>query len=130
MKQKPTQQSDPPVSTTRQISKRLRFEILKRDKFRCIYCGRAAPDVILHVDHVVPVKSGGETEQLNLASACRDCNLGKAAVPLPNDSALQKQRVAFEERAARKEQIEMMAQWARDLADAKNLAADAVITAI
>jgi hypothetical protein len=36
-------------------------------------------DVRLHVDHVKPVASGGTNEPRNLATACQDCNLGKAA---------------------------------------------------
>lgn len=41
------------------IGKKLRFEILKRDAFACRYCGRRAPNVELHIDHVVPVARGG-----------------------------------------------------------------------
>jgi len=37
------------------ISKKLRFEVYKRDKFTCQYCGRKAPDVILEIDHINPV---------------------------------------------------------------------------
>ncbi len=32
------------------ISKKIRFEIFKRDAFSCQYCGKSAPDVILHID--------------------------------------------------------------------------------
>jgi hypothetical protein len=38
----------------RNVSKRLRFLILKRDDFSCRYCGRKSPDVILHIDHIKP----------------------------------------------------------------------------
>ena len=64
------------------ISKRRRFEILKRDGFACLYCGRKSPDVELHVDHVIPVAVGGTSNDDNLAAACSDCNGGKGAVPL------------------------------------------------
>ncbi|AWN05089.1 HNH endonuclease [Gordonia phage Easley] len=37
------------------VSKRLRYEILRRDNHTCRYCGATAPDVPLTVDHVVPV---------------------------------------------------------------------------
>ena len=57
----------------------LRFKVLQRDGFRCRYCGRAAPEVRLHIDHVVPVAAGGETVEGNLMTACEDCNLGKSA---------------------------------------------------
>lgn len=61
------------------ISKRLRYEILRRDNYACRYCGAAAPDVPLTVDHVVPQSLGGRDEPSNLVTACRDCNGGKAA---------------------------------------------------
>ena len=61
------------------ISKRLRYEILRRDNHACRYCGATAPDVPLTVDHVVPVALGGSDDAGNLVTACRDCNSGKAA---------------------------------------------------
>ena len=69
------------------ISTRTRFEVLKRDDFTCRYCGRAAPEVRLHVDHIVPASKGGSDELVNLVTACQDCNLGKAAVPLQTRAA-------------------------------------------
>jgi hypothetical protein len=62
----------------RGMSARLRFAVLQRDGHRCVYCGRAAPDVRLHVDHVHPWKLGGTNEMTNLVTACEDCNLGKS----------------------------------------------------
>ena len=61
------------------ISKKLRFEVFKRDSFTCQYCGKSAPDVVLHVDHIKPVKEGGTNDITNLVTACADCNLGKGA---------------------------------------------------
>lgn len=61
------------------VSKRLRYEVLRRDEFTCRYCGRAAPDVLLAVDHVIPRSLGGTDEPGNLVAACVDCNSGKAA---------------------------------------------------
>jgi integrase len=65
-----------------QIPRKLRFEILKRDGFRCIYCGRQPPDVRLHVDHKIPVYDGGPTQRNNLVTSCEQCNGGKANIPL------------------------------------------------
>jgi HNH endonuclease len=62
------------------LAKRLRFAILQRDAHRCFYCGRAAPDVKLTVDHVVPVVLGGSDDPKNLVTACVDCNAGKTSV--------------------------------------------------
>lgn len=64
------------------LSKRLRFEIFKRDNFTCQYCGATPPRVILHVDHIVPLARGGGDGAENLVTSCRDCNSGKSAVPL------------------------------------------------
>jgi hypothetical protein len=66
----------------KQISTRTRFEVFKRDGFKCQYCGAHPPAVILHCDHVVAIAKGGGDEMDNLVSACDRCNLGKAAVPL------------------------------------------------
>lgn len=63
------------------VSKHLRFEIPRRDNFQCRYCGGAAPDVALTVDHVIPVALGGTDEASNLVSACQPCNSGKSATP-------------------------------------------------
>jgi hypothetical protein len=67
------------------ISKSLRFDVLKRDDFTCQYCGRKAPDVVLHCDHKVPVSKGGPTTLQNLTTSCEDCNLGKRDKLLSDD---------------------------------------------
>lgn len=63
------------------VSRRLRFEILRRDRHTCRYCGATAPDVKLTVDHVVPQALGGSDEPSNLVTACDGCNGGKSSVP-------------------------------------------------
>ena len=93
------------------LSKRIRFEVFKRDKFTCQYCGKKAPDVVLHVDHVVPKAEGGGDEMLNLVTACASCNLGKGPRMLSDDSVVEKQRRQLEELQERKEQIDMMVRW-------------------
>lgn len=64
------------------ISKGVRFEVFKRDKFTCQYCGAQPPTVILHVDHILAVANGGTNDADNLTTACQACNLGKSATPL------------------------------------------------
>lgn len=59
------------------ISKKIRFEIFKRDSFTCSYCGSKPPSVTLEVDHVIPVFRGGTNEIDNLITSCFDCNRGK-----------------------------------------------------
>lgn len=61
------------------ISKRLRYEVLRRDDHTCRYCGAKAPDVEITVDHVVPKALGGSDDPSNLVAACRDCNSGKTS---------------------------------------------------
>lgn len=63
------------------VSKRLRFEILRRDNHACRYCGAKAPDTEIVVDHVVPVALGGTDEPSNLVAACVPCNTGKTSLP-------------------------------------------------
>lgn len=61
------------------LTKRIRYEVLKRDNHTCRYCGASAPDAKLTVDHVTPVALGGTDKPDNLVAACRDCNAGKAS---------------------------------------------------
>ena len=66
----------------RKITKALRFEILKRDYFKCRVCGASPavnPKIILHVDHIKPRSKGGKTTRENLQTLCSDCNYGKGA---------------------------------------------------
>jgi 5-methylcytosine-specific restriction endonuclease McrA len=53
--------------------RQLRKEILKRDEYRCAYCGHAATQV----DHVTSLDKGGTDEPDNLIAACAACNLRK-----------------------------------------------------
>lgn len=67
--------------TRRAPSLRLRFLVMRRDNFGCRLCGRSpaiTQGVELHVDHIVPWESGGETELENLQTLCSSCNLGKS----------------------------------------------------
>lgn len=64
------------------ISVRTRFEVFKRDEFTCGYCGRKSPQVVLEVDHIVPVAGGGSDDLINLKTSCWDCNRGKSDKPL------------------------------------------------
>ena len=58
----------------------LRYDILRRDNFRCQICGRTQADgVKLEVDHKKPIAKGGKTEPSNLWTLCQDCNRGKSA---------------------------------------------------
>ncbi len=108
------------------IPKKVRFEVFKRDRFTCTYCGRKAPDVVLEVDHIIPVAEGGKNDIMNLTTSCRDCNRGKGKRTLSDDSAIERQRVALEDAQDRREQMEMMLQWQRDLKDYEDKLVDFV----
>lgn len=60
------------------LQKKTRFEVFKRDGFKCQYCGNCPPNVVLQVDHINPVANGGENDIDNLITACFDCNSGKS----------------------------------------------------
>lgn len=79
------------------LSKKTRFDVFKRDKFTCQYCGAHPPGVLLHVDHIVAVAEGGTNTEGNLTTSCEACNLGKGARPLnvvPESLAERAKRVA------------------------------------
>ena len=67
--------------TRREVSLSLRYEVLKRDDFRCVKCGRSPATnkgIQLHVDHIKPWAGDGETVLPNLQTLCSECNLGKS----------------------------------------------------
>lgn len=67
--------------TSRDPGLKLRFEVLKRDRFTCRMCGASPakdPSVELHIDHIIPWSKGGETVLDNLQALCSKCNLGKS----------------------------------------------------
>ncbi len=58
----------------------LRYDVMHRDGFRCVLCGaspKTDPNIVLHVDHIMPLSKGGKTEMSNLRTLCERCNLGK-----------------------------------------------------
>ncbi len=90
------------------LSKRLRFEIFKRDGFKCLYCGATPAQKVLRVDHVKPVVDGGGDEPTNLVTSCFDCNAGKGPVPLEH----QRHAASFATDAD-KEHAEQIREWLR-----------------
>ena len=67
--------------TPRAISLSLRYQVLSKDNFKCVRCGRSPasdPSVELHIDHKLPFSKGGETIFENLETKCKECNLGKS----------------------------------------------------
>ena len=77
---RPSQETKIKHRTKRQVGDRLRFKVMRRDYFKCIYCGRAPatdPEIKLHMDHIIPWSKGGETTFENLQTLCSVCNIGK-----------------------------------------------------
>jgi len=70
---------DGAVSDRRPLSKKVRFDVFKRDVFTCQYCGQRPPAVVLEIDHIVALANGGADTDDNLMTACFDCNRGKGA---------------------------------------------------
>jgi hypothetical protein len=99
------------------ISKKLRFEIFKRDKFTCQYCGESAPKVILHIDHIYPLSKGGENDIMNLITSCQSCNAGKSNKILSDNEILLKRKHQLDIIQERKNQLEMLATWQKQLID-------------
>lgn len=67
--------------TSRSINMKLRYNVLKRDNFKCNCCGASPakdPSVVLHIDHIIPWAKGGETVYENLQTLCSNCNFGKS----------------------------------------------------
>lgn len=108
------------------LSKKIRFEVLKRDKFTCQYCGKSAPDVVLEIDHIKPVSKGGKNDIMNLVTSCKDCNRGKSNIELSDDSVVKRQQAQLQEMAERKEQLEMMLEWRESLNDFEEECVEAV----
>lgn len=103
------------MSARTSISKKIRFEIFKRDKFTCQYCGRKSPDIVLNIDHIKPIAGGGDNDILNLITSCFDCNNGKRAKSLDDNSVIEKQRKQLELLQERREQMEFMLEWQKSL---------------
>lgn len=104
------------------LSKKLRFEVFKRDKFTCQYCGASAPEAVLHVDHIQPFSKAGTDDLLNLITACQECNSGKGARELSDDAVIQKRKGQLDELQERREQLEMMLEWQKSLINLDEIA--------
>ena len=58
----------------------LREAIKKRDNYTCCICGNSIykePNLLLEVDHIIPISKGGKTEANNLQTLCWRCNRKK-----------------------------------------------------
>ena len=97
------------------IGKKIRFEVFKRDSFKCQYCGKSAPEVVLNVDHIKPVSKGGTNEIVNLITSCWDCNIGKSDRELKDNAVVSKQKNQLDDLNEKRVQLEMMSEWRSEL---------------
>lgn len=99
------------------ITKKIRFEVFKRDSFTCQYCGRMSPDIILEIDHINPVVNGGDNDMMNLITSCFDCNRGKGKRKLNDKDEIKKQQAQLKELNTKREQLKMLLEWRNELQD-------------
>ncbi len=64
---------------TRGVSNALKLRILRRDGYRCAYCGVDGKNANLEIDHRIPHSKGGDNHISNLFTACVVCNRKKGA---------------------------------------------------
>ncbi|MNP57024.1 HNH endonuclease [compost metagenome] len=60
----------------------LREKIKKRDKNTCQQCGVSVgdePNLLIEIDHIIPISKGGTTTEDNLQALCWRCNRTKGA---------------------------------------------------
>lgn len=63
------------------MTKKLREFIKERDNHTCCSCGNSTyvePNLLLEIDHIIPVSKGGLTEESNLQTLCWKCNRSKS----------------------------------------------------
>lgn len=63
------------------MTNKLRMSIKQRDNFTCCLCGNSIykePNLLLEIDHIIPVSKGGYTEERNLQTLCWKCNRAKS----------------------------------------------------
>lgn len=68
------------------MTTKLRREILQRDNYTCQICGNSSQkerNLLLEVDHIIPLSRGGVTTLNNLQTLCWKCNRQKGS-KLPN----------------------------------------------
>lgn len=111
------------------LTKKTRFEVFKRDGFKCQYCGACAPEAILVVDHIDPISKDGADEMVNYITACQPCNAGKSDRKLDDSTTLQKQKAQLQELNDRREQLEMMMQWRAGMKEIGELHFDEAVNA-
>lgn len=69
------------IQERKKMTAALRERILERDNYTCQVCGNSIfeePNLLLEVDHIIPISKGGKTEEDNLRTLCWRCNRSKS----------------------------------------------------
>ena len=66
----------------KRIYKSVREQVYKKCHGHCAYCGCLLDYKDMQVDHVIPLRVGGNDDISNMLPACRSCNHYKAALDL------------------------------------------------
>lgn len=64
------------------MTSKLRKQIMQRDNCTCKMCGISTykePNLLLEIDHIIPLSKGGLTTEENLQTLCWKCNRSKGA---------------------------------------------------
>jgi 5-methylcytosine-specific restriction endonuclease McrA len=94
LKEAPPKKTD--VVVSRNISAKLRAEVLDRNGFTCMMCGLTPGDidpatgrkVRLHIGHIVDKSIGGKEELSNLRTLCSTCNQGAKNITAQKPSTI------------------------------------------
>ena len=64
------------------MTSKLREQIKKRDNYTCCKCGNSIekePNLLLEIDHIIPISKNGLTTESNLQTLCWKCNRKKGS---------------------------------------------------
>ena len=62
-----------------EISGAVQQKVWAADGFKCVYCGRKMGEVLMTVDHFVPLELGGKNDVTNFVTSCKPCNKAKGS---------------------------------------------------
>ena len=66
----------------------LREKIKRRDNYTCQCCGNSVmkePNLLLEIDHIIPLSKNGMTTEDNLQTLCWKCNRAKGSKIMQED---------------------------------------------
>jgi hypothetical protein len=70
------------TSDDRRLDEATRTLVLRRDRYRCVFCGKGGR---LEADHIIPWSAGGSDDLDNLRTLCHECNQERSNFSVPGD---------------------------------------------